>query len=312
MVLSFVFSVSLAFAGEGFFDKSEITTPFEIGAVSPASLMVEEVNPVVGHWKHIGNAFFVTSSGYVLTNYHIANSCVKANAAFFKAKYGTIANLSRQGFYSENPEGLPCRILRANRNGEIFKLQLISLPPIAEQPPARSGQEANGPYYDFAILKVTSAQPAAPFAFLGLQDGLSEAMNINDDVYLVGYPAATQRSENSQMIQEGKYKDVQTGDYRISLGQILAMQPEYYYHPKQASYFYTSTDGGPGSSGSALLNSNGKLVALILGSGDDKSSVSSGCIMKYKYCDGVALYLRTNVIIDTIRNSFPELGLILF
>lgn len=314
MLLSLILAAGVAFAGEGFFDKSELATPFDVTSLSSASLLLEEVNPNVGQWKHIGNAFFISPSGHVLTNYHIANTCVRANAKFFKEKYGTIANLSRKGFLSEDPEGLPCRKIRALKDpktGEVYNLQLISLPPIAEQPPANSGQEANGPYYDFAVLKVT-LPTATTSNFLKLQEGLSEKLGVNENVFLLGFPASTQRAENSELIQQGKYKDVQTGDYRISLGQILEMKPEYYYHPKEKSYLYTSTDGGPGSSGSALVNSHGQLVGLILGSGDDKSSSSSGCIMRYKYCDGVALYLRANVVIETIRNSFPDLGLILF
>lgn len=315
MFLSLILAASVSLAGEGFFDKNEIQTPFDLNSVSGASLLLEEINPTVGQFKHIGNAFFISASGHVLTNYHVANTCVRANKDFFKAKYGSIVNLTRQGFLSDDPEGIPCRSLRAVKDaktGAVYKLQLIALPPIAEQPPSKTPMEANGPYYDLAILKITLDSAETVPAYLKLQEGLSEMVALNEDVYLVGYPAATFRAEDSEMIQQGKYRDVVTGDYRVSLGQVLPMQLDYFYHPKASSFFYTSTDGGPGSSGSALLNKQGSVVGLILGSGDDKASSSTGCIMKLKYCGGVALYLRTNVIIETINNSFPNLGLILF
>lgn len=311
---SLILALTVAFAGEGFFDKGQLAVPFDIRTQSKASLLIEEIQGP-GAWKQIANGFLITENGYVLTNYHVANSCVRANKEFFRQKYGSIANLSRQGFYSDSPEGLPCRALRAanDRDQEPrFKLQLIALPPIAEQPPARTGQEANGPYYDFAILKITWDAGEKSPAWFPVKN-ISGSVAIAETVYMLGYPAETDRAEESEMIRNGKYKDVTTGDYRISVGENLVVNPEYYHQPKKDSYFYTSNDGGPGSSGSVLVNNRGEMVGMILGPGNDASTPSvSGCISKYKYCNGVSLYLRSSVIIQTLTDAFPDLAAILF
>lgn len=316
-MVSLFISVFLIFAQarEGFFTKDQIQLPFDIRAIEKSALLIEE-NQGPGSWKHIGNGLFVTASGHILTNYHVAHSCVRANKDFFKEKYGSIHNLNRQGFYSDDPEGLPCRILRGTddpKSGTVYQLSLISLPPIPEPKAASNAQDSQGPFFDFAILKVTSVKKDQSFTALKIQKKNSTSAQIDDPVYLLGYPALTARGQDSQLIKDGAYQDVVTGDFRISEGRILSMKPEYYYHPKQHSYFYTDTDGGQGTSGSALVNKEGLLIALVLGSGDDKNTASaSHCVMKFTYCGGVSLYLKTEVIVETISASFPDLSLILF
>jgi hypothetical protein len=189
---------------------------------------------------------------------------------------------------------------------------LVAFPPIAEQPEVDTPQEQDGPTYDFAILKVALPEGARPEAWLQITAGVKEAYNEGSDVYFVGYPASTIRAENSKLIQEGKYSDVATGDYRISLGKVLPVLSDYFYQPNKDVFLYTSTDGGPGSSGSALLSGSGELIALILGSGNANSTFARGCSMRVKYCEGgVSLYLKSSHIADVLFKNYPDLARIL-
>lgn len=315
LILNLIFNAVLVFAGdEGFFNKNQVKLPFNLDDVSGASYLVEDYQNA---GKHTGNAFAVSNSGYIITNYHVAFSCVKENAPFFKAKYGSLKKLDREGFLTEDlAQGLPCASLKlsqpmssAEMGGvERYSVSLISLPPIEPIPYASNAKEAYGPYYDFAILKINLPENKTLNQFFKLNSDEVSDLKQDDDVYYVGYPSTTLRAEDSQLIKDGVYQDVVSGDYRVSTGKNLKVEPDFYYQPQKFKYIYASTDGGQGTSGSALLNNKGMLIGLILGSGDDKTTVGAGgCYLKYKYCGGAALYLRANVIVETLEKSFPSL-----
>lgn len=299
-------------AGEGFFEEHEIQLPFSLQTVRPASLLVEEVNLMSGSTQHVGNAFYVTKSGYALTNFHIARACLMVHKNYVLKKYGSLTALFRQGFVAESLNGLPCPSLKVTGDYSSVKrlrVSLVYFPPITEQPPVARPQERIGPIHDFAVLKVHLESDEAPLFWLDMKKKAPSAYAVGKEVYLVGYPAYTRRADESEMIQTGKYRDVATGDYRVSNGDILTVDADYLYQPNKHIFIYTSTDGGPGSSGSALLDENGELLGLIQGSGDANSSSAHGCNMRLKYCEGgVSLYIKVDHIIDSVKAHFKELA----
>lgn len=305
---------STAFCDEGFFSPGQIQTDFSIPDRQSSALFVEQMNPNLGKWAQVGNAFVVTQSGYILTNYHIAQVCLRSNWPYYQTKYQDLTAVYRQGFYSADTEGVPCSALRVTNDPhsqERYAVRLIALPPIAEEASAPpSLREASGPYYDFAVLKITPVTDKKPldFSWLPLKKSVSSDLQVGAKVYLLGYPAPTARQQASSLVQQGSYTDVKSGDYRVATGNILEVLPEYYYQSNKDMFIYTSTDGGAGSSGSALLNAEGTLIGLILGSGDAKSTISqSQCIPKYSYCGGVSLYMKVDHILDVIEQNFGGL-----
>ena len=295
-------------AEEGYFRKDQLNLAFSASSVESASLLVEESRGS-SPYKHVGNAFFVSSSGLAITNGHIAASCLHSNKELIEEKYGNRFNLYRKGFVAKPGEGLSCGYLRVTNKPleeKRYRVELLALAPIAEEDDAPTPQQALGPHYDFAILHVIDMNE--PHAWFSVNARSASELAVGSETYMVGYPAKTARFD-SELIKSGKYDEVKTGDYRISVGKILEVKPEYFYQPNKDLFLYTSNDGAGGSSGSALLGADGKLLGLISGSGDAGSSTSgSGCNGRLEYCGGVALYLKTNHMLNVLQKNYPEIA----
>ena len=107
------------------------------------------------------------------------------------------------------------------------------------------------------------------FAIFHLEDRkgpfykISNNYDLNETVYMAGYPMRTARNE--QHIKSLGYSNANY-DRRISRGNILKIE---------GRQIISDCDGGPGNSGSPLINEQGKVIALY------KGSIGSG-ISDYK------------------------------
>jgi hypothetical protein len=288
-----------ALAREGFFREEQLPA----FALSPnarkASLFVEELQG--GKWKHVGNAFFVHADGYLITNYHIAQTCLRDQRDYFRSRFAKTEKVYKEGFLAASEENLVCGSLRVTddpASNKRWGVKIAAFPRVGDE---------RGPVWDFAVLKLAGdAKPAG-----WLDASTTESPKVGDEVFLVGYPYFTERLENSGLMQQGDYEEVKTGDYRVGAGKVLEFREGFFYAAERERFFYTDTDGGMGSSGSALLNASGKLVGLILGSGDQANTAST-CIMHYQYCGGVSLYLKASYMRETLTEQFPSLAEKLF
>lgn len=300
-----ILAATSAQAEEGFYRIDQLSVSFDAASKQKASLVVEQLKS--GQWKPIANAFFVSASGIALTNGHIANSCLYSNKARIEAEYGDLFSLYRKGYSAKKGQGLPCPNLRVTNdpaNKKYMAVELTALAPIAEEEESSSPQTAPGPHYDFAALRVMGEEVTVPF--LPLRRSAPSEVSVGSDVYLFGYPAKTSR-QYSELVKAGKYDQVETGDYRVTIGKVLAVESDFFFQPNQDLFLYASTDGAPGSSGSALLSAKGNLLGLILGSGNGKATMAHGCNSRVDYCEGgAALYLRANHILDQFERYFPE------
>jgi len=290
-------------AREGFYKEGQIATEFSVANARKAALFVEEFKD--GKWKHMGNAFFIHQDGYLITNYHIASHCLRDQRAYFKGRFGSMEKVYNEGFLAGKDENLVCKSIRVSddpASEKRFTVSIVALPPIGE---------GNEPSWDFAVLKVNDSAKPAGWHFL------SSGADIIDDkseVFLVGYPAFTKRKNFSVPMQRGEYDEVSTGDYRIGVGKVLEFHDGFFHGAQRERFLYTDTDGGQGSSGSPLLDAQGKLIGLILGSGDraNSNNNTSGCNLHYEYCGGVSLYLKASYIHEVLTKQFPSLSEVLF
>ena len=181
-----------------------------------------------------GNGVLISNDGYILTNFHLISGVIEANNRGDKDYINKPIEIT--GVDIEYP-------ISISTNGDIIykkaqKVFLISNP--------STGTAYKGKH-DLALLKIETEASH----YLELKE---ESTKEGDSLNLVGFTMRTGRK--TENLKKYNYKDAQY-DLRISSGKFVKLDSD--------STFLSSTDGGPGNSGSATVDDEGSLVGIYFG-----------------------------------------------
>ncbi len=179
----------------------------------------------------------------------------------------------------------------------------------------QKGYVGIGDHGDFALLKVEPAPPSAldtsatPNAFEYFShppqclaiDGTIDTQTIGTgaQVWSLSFPNLSTRVNRSEFV----YQPVATG------GRVYTKNDHPHYSPEALSeidehFLYSSTDSEVGASGSALINSQGKIAGILAMSITDRT----------QYTRGASLFLPSSHILkrlrDVLGNDFVETKLL--
>jgi hypothetical protein len=192
--------------------------------------------PVVVPFEGGATGSFVSKDGYILTAHHVATWCIQKN------NWG-------EGLNNKDP--VPCKNLSIevfdgfDSNG-IPKYQTISdVELVANSSEIETWIGSGRMGLDAALLKVNFT----PKNHFVIEESLPQKY---DRLFMIGHPIRSERNKK-RMALIG-YRDADNS-MRVSVGLFLGLNSQ--------NTFLSDLDGGPGNSGSPVINNDGKWVGLL-------------------------------------------------
>jgi hypothetical protein len=185
---------------------------------------------LLGH----GNGITISSNGYIATNFHLIPGTVehlKKLDGYFEESNLLIKNIEVEYAYEITKD-----TIKYKKASEVFLAGTYSK------------KDAYGNRLDLAILKIN--EPTQNFIPLA-----KDSPKKFDQIYSIGFSMRTARKEDKRQLFG--YEDA-SYNLRISSGLVIKIDGE--------NSFLADTDGAPGNSGSAAINSSGELVGIYCGS----------------------------------------------
>ncbi len=192
-----------------------------------------------------GTGFFVSDDGVILTNAHVA-------------QYLLLANADQSG----NAE---CTIRTGNPAITRYQADLLYLPPawitknanlINVAVPMGTGER------DYALLYITASATSAPlpahFPALGIDTEPLPLRSIGSPVVAAGYPAANLRTEGPNTVLVPQRAGTQISElytFGSNLADVFSIRG--------------TAVGAEGASGGPVVNASGEVIGLIVTRGDD-------------------------------------------
>lgn len=185
---------------------------------------------LLGH----GTGIAISPDGYIATNFHLISGAaefLEKLDGHFGSKNLLIKNIEIDFAYE-----ISDLEIKYKKASEVFLAATYSM------------ADAYGKKLDLAILKINESTPH----FLPMA---KDPANRFERIFSIGFSMRTSRQEEKKIAlgyQDAAY------DLRVSSGLITQFDSE--------NSFLADTDGAPGNSGSAAINSQGELVGIYCGS----------------------------------------------
>jgi S1-C subfamily serine protease len=202
---------------------------------------------LLGH----GNGVLISEDGLIVTNYHLVSGSVD-----FHKK-------TDSGYFDKIPlkiKNIEIEVLSEIQGERFIYKKFTDVDLIG----TFSKTDAYGSKKDLAVLKINANQ----LSFLKLSQKRPAKF---DQIYSIGFSMRTARNEDKLKLLN--YENANY-DLRISSGLVIK---------NEDNSFLADTDGAPGNSGSAAVNSNGELVGVYCASTGNGIVDPSKSFRRYVY-----------------------------
>ena len=203
-----------------------------------------------------GSGFFVTNDGYIFTNRHVVETCIKGYIDYdYKENNKKIAKFSvysdeiinDKNFVKAYQAGYTIPVIQVfngdNENDyQLYKAEVISI---------GTGS------FDGALLKIISDINDNPVKskFIPVPIGNSDIVSQGESLCVYGYPAQTNRGADLML------KDMSTLSVGIMSGLDFVFNSDY-------GYMKTDAEIHPGNSGGPVFNEENKVVGIATAKGN--------------------------------------------
>tara|TARA_R110002050_G_scaffold57866_4_gene130160 strand:- start:2212 stop:3612 length:1401 start_codon:yes stop_codon:yes gene_type:complete len=255
--LFLVFILTIASCAKPKLDTKLIAAKYKKSIVKVLTIdpKLEKIKPGKGYLGR-GSGFFVTSDGYIFTNRHVVETCVKGyidydykvnnkNTAKFAVYSDEIVN--DKNFVKVYQVGHTIPVIQVFNNDnendyKLYKAEVVSI---------GTGS------FDGALLKVISDMDDNPVntKFVPVPVGNSDKVSQGESLCVYGYPAQVTRGADLML------KDMSTLSVGIMSGLDFVFNSDY-------GYMKTDAEIHPGNSGGPVFNEENKVVGIATAKGN--------------------------------------------
>lgn len=200
-----------------------------------------------------GSGAIISSNGYIVTNAHVVDATRKSDEEIITTALVNMAyDISE--LYGYSIDSVINYLYTYLSYTSVQKVQKVILPSgEVYDSDVKSFGAPLGEGKDVAVIKIDARNLPT------LQLGDSDALELQDDVWTIGYPGAAEISEESQLVST------------INDGQISAKDKK---SEQGSPIIQYSAPSGPGNSGGPVVNADGKIVGLHTASDPERTGFS--------------------------------------
>lgn len=195
-----------------------------------------------------GSGAIISSNGYIVTNAHVVDATRKSDEEILTAALVDMASDISE-LYGYNVDSVINYLYGTLYYNSIEKVQKVILPSGEEY--SSDVKSFGAPFYeegkDVAVLKIDAKNLPT------LQLGDSDAVELQDNIWVIGYPGLADligTSEESQLVSTINGGQVSAKDKKFGQGSPLIQ---------------INAAALPGNSGGPVVNTDGKIIGLLTG-----------------------------------------------